>query len=165
MRILGIDPGVYGAIALLDGAALTVLDVPSVKATRSRSAVDRYELARMIDALASSGRIDHAFIEGVSSRPTDGHVGAFMFGRAYEALCMAVAAHFIPITEPTPAKWRNGLGIPRAEKPGDKTFVVARADTLFPTHAHQWRAKCHADRAEAALIAEYGRRVLAGATL
>ncbi len=164
VRVMGIDPGVNGAIAVLSADDLHVIDVPTVKCTGKRSAVDRYELARIIDRIASDGRIDHAFIEHVSSRPTDGHVGAFMFGRAYEALCMAVASAFIPITEVSPAKWRNALGISRPEKAGDKSHVIARANTMFPAYAHLWRAKSHADRAEASLIAEHGRRVLAGAS-
>ncbi len=37
MRILGIDPGLSGALAFWDGGALEVYDVPAVKArTRGR---------------------------------------------------------------------------------------------------------------------------------
>ena len=163
MIVLGVDTGLKGCIAILRGTDdLELIDMPIVKATGKRSAIDRYELARIIDYHASGEAITHAFIELVSSRPTDGHVGAFMFGRAYEAICMAIAAHFIPQTQVTPAAWRNALGIPRPEKPGDKSHVVARATTMFPSYAVHWRHKCHADRAEAALIGEYGRRVLCG---
>lgn len=165
MRVLGVDPGVHGAIALVDDGTLTVWDVPTVQVVKSdkkRREVDLYELARMVDAL---GHVDHAFIEKVGAMPRDGAVGAFAFGGVYGALRMAIASSFIPQTLVSPAEWRNGLRIGRPEKPGDKQLVVARADTLFPKYSHQWRAKCHADRAEAALVAEYGRRVLTGATL
>lgn len=165
MRILGIDPGVHGAIALLDDGELIVWDVPTVQVVKNdkkRREVDLYELARMVDAL---GHVDHSFIEKVGAMPRDGAIQAFAFGGVYWALRMAVASAFIPQTTVSPAEWRNGLRIQRPEKPGDKSLVVARADTLFPKHAHQWRAKGHSDRAEAALIAEYGRRVLTGATL
>ncbi len=165
MIILGIDVGVHGAIAVMrDGALADVIDMPVVKKTGKRAAVDRYALARIIDALGKE-HITHAFIEEVWSTPRDGSVGSFMFGRAYEAACMVVAAHFIPTTEVTPVKWRNAMGVRKAQKKGDKTPSVQRANELFPKHSHLWVAKCHADRAEAALIAEHGRRVLSGATL
>ncbi len=164
MIILGIDPGVNGAIAVLSDGALDIIDVPTVtivKSDKKRREVAVYELARIIDNL---GHVDHAFIERVGAMPRDGAVGAFAFGGVYWALRMAVASAFIPQTICSPVEWRNGLRIPRAEKPGDKTQVVARANELFPKYSHLWVAKCHADRAEAALIAEHGRRVLSGAS-
>lgn len=179
MTILGVDPGVNGAFALIeDGVPVLVMDLPTVaviKNDRKRRELDDYEFARMID---SAGHIDHAFIERVGARggkPTkpgddpskpekrDGAVQAFAFGAVFGGIKAVIAAHFIPRTLVSPIEWRNALGIRRAEKPGDKSLVVARANELFPLHAHLWVAKCHADRAEAALIAEYGRRVLGAA--
>ena len=49
--ILGVDPGLGGALALLDGdGGLVVHDMPTHKLTRGRKAkreLDRYELARI----------------------------------------------------------------------------------------------------------------------
>lgn len=157
--VLGCDPGLHGAVCLMeDGAILANEDIPTVECFRKSgkcySEVDVYALANLLDGWIKRFVIIHrATIERVSSRPTDGHMGAFSFGHTYGAMRMALASHFIPCEPVDTAVWRKGVGIPGRTPKGDKSAVVAKANELWPEHSHLWRAKCHADRAEAALIA------------
>lgn len=159
--VLGIDPGLHGALCLMDDRVIIdIADVPTVvcrrKSGKEFHEVDFYALANIIDAWVGAHQIARAAIEAVASRPSDGHVGAFSFGSTYGALRMALAAHFIPCVPIDTATWRKGVGIPARTTRGDKAPVVARADSIWPDHKHLWRGPrggVIADRAEAALIA------------
>ena len=104
-RILGLDPGAHGAIALLDegGQLLEVHDMPSTPEANGRSATSAPLLAAII--AKSHARI--AYCEFVSARPTDAKVAAFAFGRArgvIEGVCGALS---LPIVFLTPPVWKG----------------------------------------------------------
>lgn len=148
--ILGIDPGLSGALALygVDGS-LEVVDIPTLQL--KKRVIDEYALARIIDDWSS--RICEVWLEQVGVRPGEGAVGAFTFGRGYGALRGICAANFLPIVDVTPAAWKGALRVS-----SDKDAARARASALLPRHAGQWPLKKHDGRAEAALIALHGMR-------
>jgi crossover junction endodeoxyribonuclease RuvC len=150
--ILGVDPGLSGALAFLNGKALIIHDMPTLKAgTGSKRIVDEDELARIIDDMNGPGMVSHAYIEKVGAMPGQGVTSMFSFGTSYGLVRMAVAANFIPRTYPTPKEWKKALGVP-ASKDGARL----RASQLMPQHAHMWQRAKDDGRAEAALIAYYG---------
>ena len=153
--ILGIDPGLSGALAFFTPGtgALVVHDVPVLALTRNGKAkreVDAVELARLVDA---AGPIDHAYIEAVGAMPGQGVSSVFAFGKVFGLLLGILAANFIPHTLVPPARWKRALRVP-AEKDGAR----ARASQLLPAHAGLWTRAKDDGRAEAALIAFYGTR-------
>jgi len=149
VKYLGIDPGLSGAVAVMEGAVVTVWDLPSFKTAKGRE-LDLTAIARDLDAY---GPFAHAALERVSTRPNEGRAQAFRFGAAAGALQGIVAANFIPVSLPTPTQWKRALGVPAA-----KDGARQRATQLLPGAAWQWsRAKDH-DRAEAALLALYAAR-------
>lgn len=154
--ILGIDPGLHGALALFDPTTseLKVFDVPTLNVGRAKAKkliVDEYALARAIDDVAA--QVGDVWLEQVGTRPGEGAVGAFSFGRTYGLIRGICTANFLPINDVTPQKWKGGLGIL-----ADKDHARKRASEMLPRSAHLWPLKKHADRAEAALIAIYGAR-------
>ena len=157
MLIIGLDPGLSGAVAFLNDQDndLKVFDTPTLTLSRGGKAKrepDMVELARIVGA---AGPIAHAFVEQVGAMPGQGVSSVFAFGKVYGAALGILAAHFIPLTLVSPVKWKRALGVP-ADKDGSR----ARASQLMPAHAGLW-SRCKDDgRAEAALIAEYGRRQL-----
>jgi crossover junction endodeoxyribonuclease RuvC len=157
--ILGIDPGLSGALALFTPTtgALTVFDVPTFTLGRngkSKREVDTVELARLIDA---AGPIAHAFVEQVGAMPGQGVSSVFAFGKVYGLLLGVLAANFIPHSLVPPQRWKRALSVP-AEKDGAR----ARASQLMPAHAGLWCRVKDDGRAEAALIAYYGATQEAG---
>lgn len=147
--ILGIDPGLSGALALygVDGS-LEIVDMPTLQ-LKTKRVIDEYALARIIDDWSS--RIREVWLEQVGSRPGEGHVGAFNFGRGYGVLRGICAANFLTIIDVTPATWKGAMKVR-----GDKDESRQRASALFPRHAGQWSRKRDDGRAEAALIALHG---------
>lgn len=154
MKILGIDPGLSGALAFLapDGA-LTLHDMPTLTAGKRRE-IDEIELARIIDA---AGPIERVFLELVGVRPGEGAVGAFTFGRGYGVIRGILRAAFIPIIDAPPAKWQRDLGIKAG---AGKDASRALAKELFQRDAGLFARVKDDGRADAALIAAWGRKQL-----
>lgn len=150
--ILGIDPGLSGALALYQPEAgdLAVHDMPTLRIGSKRQ-IDEYALARIIDAW--SAQIAEVWIEQVGVRPGEGAVGAFSFGRGYGLLRGVCAASFLAMQDVPASAWKRHLRVS-----GDKDEARARASTIFPRHASLWPLKKHDGRAEASLIALYGAR-------
>lgn len=148
---MGIDPGLSGAIAVYDGAqALVVYDMPVLQ-MKTRRVVDEYALARLIDNWSS--KVSQAWVEQVATRPGEGAVGAFTFGRSYGVVRGVLAANFITIHDVPPQVWKRAMKVT-----GDKDESRARASALLPRHAHNWPLKKHDGRAESVLIALFGHQ-------
>lgn len=153
MRALGIDPGVNGALVLLnDGAVQAVWDMPTLEqkvGRKWRKRIIPAQLARIVQ----DAKAEQAFLENVHAQPGEGAVGAFTFGKACGYAEMACTALGVPVTLITPQEWKRGLGVP-----ADKNAARARASQLLPGAASWWTLVKHDGRAEAALIALYGSR-------
>jgi crossover junction endodeoxyribonuclease RuvC len=157
MILAGIDPGLSGAVAFLDAASGTVLDVadmPTLALSRggkSKRDLDAHALARLI----GDRRPGHGFVELVGAMPGQGVSSIFAFGRAYGIAIGVLATLAVPMTFVAPMVWKRALGVPAA-----KDGARARASQLMPTAAHHWPLVKHDGRAEAALIGYYGLRSL-----
>jgi crossover junction endodeoxyribonuclease RuvC len=154
LKVLGIDPGLSGALALLDPktSEVEVWDFPTfVVGKTGRRVIDEVQLANIIDGIAGTGCAFEAWLEQVGPRPGEGAVGAFSFGRSYGLIRGVLAAHFAPVNDVTPQAWKAALKVK-----GDKDESRRRASQLLPRAAWNWPLKKHDGRAEAALIALFG---------
>jgi hypothetical protein len=161
MRVMGIDPGVSGALAVVtrsaDGALRveSVHDLPTLtditSAGKARRRVDPVGLAALLDTLPACDRV---IIERLVPGPGVTSITAFSMG-ATAACISAVFALRVsaPVKLVSPNVWKRGL-----EVPADKQAARRFACQLFGDDAHWKRAKDH-NRAESALIAAYGARV------
>lgn len=153
MIVAGIDPGLSGAVAFLDAASGSVIDIadmPTLMLSRGGKAkreLDAHALARLIGESVPG----HAFIEQVGAMPGQGVSSVFSFGKSYGVVIGILAALGVPMTFVAPAVWKKALGVP-AVKDGAR----ARASQLMPSVASQWPLVKHDGRAEAALIGHYG---------
>lgn len=155
MAIIGMDPGMTGAIAIMadDGALLDVVDMPVFEVVkrvggknRTKRHVNVHELG---DTLARAGAAT-AIIEQVGPMPRDGSMQAFQFGFGAGALHGACGALGLAIETVTPQAWKKHFKL-TADKEQARQLVVRR----FPAHADRFKRKLDAGRAEAVLIALY----------
>jgi crossover junction endodeoxyribonuclease RuvC len=156
--LLGIDPGISGAIALLSpaGELLGVHDLPTLP--DGPAGRRRVNPALLADLLAQT-HASHAYCELVNSRPTDGHVAAFSFGMTRGLLEGCLAALAIPVTMLAPASWKRIVGLPpssAAERADAKDRSRAEALRRWPAHAQLFALKKHDGRSDASLIAAAG---------
>jgi crossover junction endodeoxyribonuclease RuvC len=158
MIIAGIDPGLSGAVALLDaasGAVVGLWDMPTLELKRGGKTKRELDPHALAGALGRD-RIGHAFIEQVGAMPGQGVSSVFSFGKSYGVVIGVLATLGIPMSLVPPQTWKRSLGVPAA-----KDGARARASQLMPAAAHHWPLVKHDGRAEAALIATYGLRSLA----
>ena len=154
--ILGIDIGVQGAIALLneDGALREIDDMPVLRdGPAGRRAINAPLLAKIV----FDSHAVHAFVESVGARPGEGAVGAFSFGRARGVIEGVLAAAGIPVTFITPPSWKRAVGLTLASKDAARAEAIRR----YPNHAGLFARVKDDGRAESALIAVAGLRLLA----
>ena len=145
--IIGIDPGLTGALAILaNGVFEGVHDLPIIR-DRTLAWIDGNELQSLILA-ALAGRTAVAIIERVSAMPKQGIASAFQFGVGFGSILGVLQALHLPIEFVTPAVWKRSLGLSK-----DKHASLHKARLLFPT-AELHLAK-HDGRAESLLIAHH----------
>lgn len=152
MIVVGIDPGLKGALAFYNGTRLEIVDMPTIKVTRN--SVDAVALAR---TFGRDITYDHALLERVGARPGNGGSSMFNFGEGFGMIQGVLATLDIPLTLVTPAVWKKALKVP-----ADKSGARGRATQLMPRHAHNWPLIKHDGRAEAALLALYGFNLMMG---
>jgi len=147
--LIGIDPGLTGALAILtNGTYECVHDLPVIR-DRALAWIDGNELQSIILG-ALAGRTAVAIIERVSAMPKQGIASAFQFGLGFGSILGVLQALHLPIEFVTPAVWKKALGLSK-----DKHASLHKARLLFPT-AELHLAK-HDGRAEALLIAHHAR--------
>lgn len=152
--IIGIDPGFTGAIAkLYPSGKLEIWDMPTVPDAKGRTILNLYELYSLLSP--PTGAQHSAVLELVSARPGQGAPATFRFGQGYGSIEMALAAHQISKRTVTPAKWKKYFGLSK-DKGASRSLAMDR----FPEMA-SWFSRVKDDgRAEAALLALYGKEVL-----
>jgi crossover junction endodeoxyribonuclease RuvC len=144
-RILGVDPGLSGALAIVEtinGLPVLVdaIDMPSA-GSGAKARVDIIAAAEWIAKHAPS----MAFVERAQAFPGQGRSSAFSYGRSVGAVETVVAMCSIPMTLVEASGWKHQLHLPGK----DKEAARQRALQLFPSqHALLARKR----RAEAALI-------------
>jgi hypothetical protein len=159
MIILGVDPGLGGALFLMDtdGSYSSAYDMPTFIVPRGGKNKRDIDARVLASALWGYHRlpIGHAFVEAVNAMPGQGVTSMFAFGKAYGIILGIIAAYGVPYTLVSPAKWKKALQVP-ASKDGAR----ARASQLLPHCAEHWPLKKHEARAEAALLCHYGHMSL-----
>ena len=154
--IVGIDPGFSGAVAFLwPNMKLEIHDMPVLKNTKGKTELNLHILHEL---LTPEGDEPHmAVIEQVAAMRGQGVSSMFRFGETYGATQMAVAAHAMPIHYVTPAKWKGHFKLSR-----DKGVSRSVAIQRFPKNAADFSRVKDDGRAEAALIALYGKEMTYG---
>ena len=155
MIILGIDPGLSGALALYDTSEQTVevFDMPVLDLVRNGKKKREVSAQALANLLAAT-TIKAAFVERVNAMPGQGVTSVFSFGRSTGIVEGILAAYDIPTTLVTPQAWQKAVG-QRAGKDGSRE----RAMQLFPAQADLFQRKKDDGRSDAALIAYYGAKL------
>ena len=154
--IIGIDPGAHGAIAILTrkGELVEVWDMPTVDVKVGKTLKRRVSPELLTQELRGQWEmVDAAFVEQVASSPQMGVSSAFAFGESFGIVKGVLAAMHIPCHTVLPAVWKRALKL-NASKDGSRIKAIE----MWPQHAAEFKRVRDSDRAEAALIADWGRR-------
>uniref|UniRef100_A0A0E0C0H5 Uncharacterized protein n=1 Tax=Oryza meridionalis TaxID=40149 RepID=A0A0E0C0H5_9ORYZ len=155
---IGVDPDTGGAIAVLspDGSS-QVFDNPFVHIVVSEFIRKRLDTKSIIELLrgldAPPGTT--AYIEKSSPFPTDGKLGWWSTGFSYGLWIAALVASGFSVVPVASQTWKAYFGLTRSGSPKDDSRQAA--SILFPDKALSLNRKKHHGRAEALLLAAYGK--------
>lgn len=163
MVYVGIDPGLHGAVAIIDqdGKIVSVTDTPTTtikSGKKNKSVYIEAEMVRLLSVFAQHSETAHAGIEKVHAMPGQGVSSMFQMGYGYGLWIGILAALSIPYTTITPQSWKkammDGMG-------KEKAASCVRAQQLYPEEEFFTpRGRALDGRGDAILIAEYLRQRL-----
>ena len=150
--IVGIDPGVSGAICILRNGKVTMTcDMPiMVDGTKSKRQVNAAELANIL-INEKIGEQDKIILESVSAMPGQGVTGMFSFGQSFGVIKGVCAALKLPLHLVRPVKWKKHFNLLNSEKDASRTKVIE----MYPYISSQVSKKKDSNKADAILIAKY----------
>lgn len=162
MVIGGIDPGLHGAIAVVEDGRLVYVDhfVAVDAKTRGKELVMSHVWFLVGAAALMAPEI--MYVERVQAMPRQGASSGFKFGVTYGAVLMACAAAQLAVAPAEPRLWMKMFNLHGRDNDG----AIRTACQLFPDRAHHFTPKrggltkedC-TGRADAALIALWGYRL------
>ena len=155
MFIIGIDPGISGAICFFeDGKVKEIIEMPTMaegkKNKRQINGPQTYnEILSRINKIEKKDIF--VVIEQVSAMPGQGVTSMFNFGQSFGVLkgicsAMQLSMYFI-----RPAKWKKYFGLIKTEKDASRTKVIE----IFPYISSQLSRKKDSNKADAILIASF----------
>lgn len=174
MKILGVDIGITGSYALLDGAnggVLAVGDLPTMwngkKSARVKYKIDAAGWALELRTLweQHGDSLWVAYVEPIASRPAQkggkvvqGQATTFSLGHSTGAVEGVLGTLGIRSQTVVPPVWKNEFRLVGLDKEASRSAAIQ----LYPHLDGLHRKKDH-NRAEAVLIGVYGWRREAGA--
>ena len=161
--VIGIDPGISGAIALLkDGEVIQCWDMPvSPKLSGKGNEVNAYLLSDAIkEALEiAGGSVECCCIERVSAggaatgegKRTMGATSAFGFGRSAGVIEGVLAVLNIKVKFANPGNWKKMFSLTGKEKDASRTLALQ----MWPDMSDRLKRKKDNGRSDAMLIGAY----------
>ena len=155
MFIIGIDPGISGALCFMEhGKTIDVIDMPSMAdGKKNKKQVNGSQVFNEISRYIKDKNPNDVkvIIEHVSAMPGQGVTSMFNFGQSFGVLKGICSAMQLSMYFVRPAKWKRFFNLINAEKDASRTKAIE----IFPYISTQLSRKKDANKADAALIASF----------
>lgn len=146
MRIMGVDPGVTGGVAVMDDAK--IIAVAPMPVLAKQVVVD--EVVKVL----VEHQPDIVVVERLSARPR-GSLASWSLAWNTSAIEAIASTLSYPLVRILPSEWKRIVGIPPKSDKGASRLL---AKQLFPDWADSFKRVKDDGQAEACLIAEAHRR-------
>ena len=155
MLIIGIDPGITGAICFFeDGQVKDIIEMPNMaEGKKNKRQVNGTQIYNEILSRIRNIPNKNIFvvIEQVSAMPGQGVTSMFNFGQSFgviKGLCsaMQLSMHFV-----RPMRWKKYFNLIKSEKDASRTKVIE----IFPYISSKLSKKKDSNKADAILIASF----------
>ena len=155
MLIIGIDPGITGAICFFEnGKIIDVIEMPSMaEGKKNKRQVNGSQIYNEISKRINKSEKNsiRVVIEQVSAMPGQGVTSMFNFGQSFGILKGICSAMQLPVYFVRPAKWKKYFGLINSEKDASRTKAIE----MFPYFSSQLSKKKDSNKADAILIASF----------
>ena len=125
MRIIGIDPGLSGGIAILDDLKVfDIFDMPVMsEGKKNKNQLNSAQLVNIIKKHIVSGDT-FVIVEQVGAMPGQGVTSMFNFGQTFGSIKGVCAALDLPIFYVRPTKWKKHFELINSSKDASRTKVI-----------------------------------------
>ena len=139
MKIIGIDPGLSGAIAILENnKVLKIFDIPVMSEGKKNK---RQLNSALLVSLLKENIIDSnevsVVVEQVNAMPGQGVTSMFNFGQTFGAIKGICAALDLPIFFVRPSKWKKHFELINSTKDSSRTKAIE----MYPKLSNQLSKK------------------------
>ena len=155
MLIIGIDPGISGAICFFEsGEIKDVIDMPSMAdGKKNKRQINGPQIFNEIDSRITDVAKKNIFVvvEHVTAMPGQGVTSMFNFGQSFGVLKGICSAMQLPIYFVRPVKWKKYFNLIKTEKDASRTKAIE----IFPYISSKLSKKKDCNKADAILIASF----------
>jgi crossover junction endodeoxyribonuclease RuvC len=153
MRIIGVDPGLNGALAVLDGnKIIEVFDIPVMaEGKKNKRQLNSAELSSILRNNMLNNENTVVVVEQVNAMPGQGVTSMFNFGQTFGAIKGICAALGLPIFFVRPSKWKKHFDLINSSKDASRTKVIE----MYPSISNQLSKKKDVNKSDAILIARF----------
>ena len=153
MKVIGIDPGLNGAIAVLqDNKVKEIFDVPVMpEGKKNKRQLNSAQLVKLLKDIISGNEEIVVIVENVSAMPGQGVTSMFNFCQTFGAIKGICAALGLPIFFVRPAKWKKHFDLINSSKDASRTKAIE----MYPTLSDQLSKKKDVNKSDAILIARF----------
>ena len=153
MIIFGIDPGISGAISVLENKKVSeVFDMPTmIDGKKNKKQVNGAQVANIIKERLDDEKEIAVVVEHVNAMPGQGVTSMFNFGQSFGVIKGICSALSLPIHFVRPTKWKKHFNLIKTNKDASRTKVIQ----VYPEISSKLSRKKDANKADAILIARY----------
>ena len=153
MKIIGIDPGLSGAIAVLENnKVLSIFDMPVMsEGKKNKRQLNSAQLVKLLkDNILKNEEIS-VVVEQVNAMPGQGVTSMFNFGQTFGAIKGVCAALGLPIFFGRPSKWKKHFELRNSSKDSSRTKAIE----MYPSLSNDLAKKKDVNKSDAILIARF----------
>ena len=153
MIIFGIDPGISGAISILENKKIIeIFDMPTmIDGKKNKKQVNGAQVANIIKNKLGDNKETIIVVEHVNAMPGQGVTSMFNFGQSFGVIKGICSALSLPIYFVRPTKWKKYFNLIKTNKDASRTKVIQ----VYPQISNQLSRKKDSNKADAILIARY----------
>jgi len=153
MKIIGIDPGLSGGIAILkNNKVLNIFDMPVMpEGKKNKRQLNSAMLVTLIKENIRDDEEAIVVVEQVNAMPGQGVTSMFNFGQTFGAIKGVCAALELPIFLVRPTKWKKHFELINSSKDSSRTKAIE----MYPTLSSQLAKKKDVNKSDAILIARF----------
>ena len=153
MKVIGIDPGLSGAIAILENnKVINIFEIPVMsEGKKNKRQLNSALLVNLIKENINQDEEVAVVVEQVSAMPGQGVTSMFNFGQTFGALKGICAALELPIFFVRPSKWKKHFELINSSKDASRTKAIE----MYPQLSKQLAKKKDVNKSDAILIARF----------
>ena len=149
MIIIGIDPGITGAISVLENKqVIEVYDTPTmIDGKKNKRQVNGAQVTNIIKESLNKDKDKEVVVvvEHVNAMPGQGVTSMFNFGQSFGVIKGICSALSLPIYFVRPAKWKKHFNLIKTNKDASRTKVIQ----IYPGVSSKLSRKKDSNKADA----------------